>query len=88
MTTTYSAQSLPDNDNIPDNPYAWSIELNPGRPWFMSKGAMIAFYGQVQFQGVRGSDVEQYRQAGRQVIVEPPEFVSGELRTPFERARR
>jgi branched-chain amino acid transport system substrate-binding protein len=43
---------------------------------------------QVQFQGVRGSDVEQYRQPGRQVIVEPPELVSGELRVPFERARR
>ncbi|MBI0538999.1 branched-chain amino acid ABC transporter substrate-binding protein [Roseomonas sp. KE2513] len=43
---------------------------------------------QVQFQGVRGTDVEQYRQAGRQVIVEPPELVSGELRMPFERARR
>ena len=43
---------------------------------------------QVQFQGVRGNDVEQFRQAGRQVIVEPPELVSGELRVPFERARR
>lgn len=43
---------------------------------------------QVQFQGVRGNDVEQYRQAGRQVIVEPPEYVSGELWLPFERARR
>ncbi len=43
---------------------------------------------QVQFQGVRGTDVEQYRQAGRQVIVEPPELASGELRLPFERARR
>lgn len=43
---------------------------------------------QVQFQGVVGTDVEQYRLQGRQVIVEPPELVSGELRVPFERARR
>jgi uncharacterized protein (AIM24 family) len=53
VTTIHTAQSLPDNDNVPDNPYAWSIEMSPGRPWFMSKGAMIAFYGQVQFQAVR-----------------------------------
>lgn len=43
---------------------------------------------QVQFQGVRGTDVEQFRQPGRQVIVEPPALVSGELRMPFERSRR
>ncbi|QYU66680.1 amino acid ABC transporter substrate-binding protein [Leptolyngbya sp. 15MV] len=43
---------------------------------------------QVQFQGVRGNDVEQFRQVGRQVIVEPPELASGELRVPFERSRR
>ena len=43
---------------------------------------------QVQFQGVRGTDVEQFRQAGRQVIVEPEGLASGQLRTPFERSRR
>jgi branched-chain amino acid transport system substrate-binding protein len=43
---------------------------------------------QVQFQGVRGTDVEQFRQPGRQVIVEPEGLVSGQLRTPFERSRR
>lgn len=43
---------------------------------------------QVQFQGVRGSDVEQFRQPGRQVIVEPEGLASGQLRTPFERSRR
>lgn len=53
MTTIHTAASLPDNDHVPDNPYTWSLLMEPGRPWFMSKGAMIAFYGQVTFQAVR-----------------------------------
>ena len=44
--------SLPNNDNVPDNPYAYSIEVT--EPWFMSKGAMIAFYGNLTFHSVRG----------------------------------
>ena len=42
---------------------------------------------QVQFQGVVDKNVEQFRNAGRQVIVEPPELASGTLRMPFEKAR-
>lgn len=45
---TWDAQSLPANDNV--NAYAFSIDLN-GR-WFVSKGAMIAYYGNVNFDGV------------------------------------
>lgn len=42
---------------------------------------------QVQFQGVKGTDLDQFRRAGRQVIVEPPALKSGTLVTPFEKAR-
>lgn len=47
----HTAGSLPESDNVPDNPYAYSLEIT--QPWFMSKGAMIAFYGSLQFVAVR-----------------------------------
>jgi len=37
----------------------------------------------VQYQGVVGNDIEQFKQAGKQVILYPPRFKSGELKTPF-----
>lgn len=45
---TYDVHTLPSDDNV--NAYAFSIEL-AGR-WFVSKGAMIAYYGNVNFDGV------------------------------------
>lgn len=44
----YNAQTLPDNDNV--NEYAFSVNLQG--EWFLSKGAMIAYYGNVTFEGV------------------------------------
>jgi branched-chain amino acid transport system substrate-binding protein len=38
----------------------------------------------VQYRGVQGNDVEQFKQPGKQVIVHPPKYQSGELVTPFE----
>jgi uncharacterized protein (AIM24 family) len=40
--------TLPSDDNV--NPYAWCIDL--AGEWFMSKGAMIAYYGNVTFDAV------------------------------------
>ena len=37
----------------------------------------------VQYQGIVGNDVEQFKQAGKQVIVYPPKFKSGEVKYPF-----
>jgi uncharacterized protein (AIM24 family) len=45
---TLDVQSLPDDDNV--NPYVFCITLNG--EWFMSKGAMLAYYGNVQFDAV------------------------------------
>lgn len=42
---------------------------------------------QVQFQDLRDKDLKQFKGAGRQVIVDPPELASGTLRKPFEKAR-
>lgn len=47
-STTYDPASLPSNDNI--NDYAFSIDLNG--EWFTSRGAMIAYYGTIDFAGV------------------------------------
>lgn len=40
-----------------------------------------------QFQGVDDSGLEQFRQAGKQVVVNPPDYKSGEL-IPFADARK
>lgn len=48
MVATFNQQTLPDNDNV--NTYAFSIALQGS--WFVSKGAMIAYYGNVRFEAV------------------------------------
>jgi branched-chain amino acid transport system substrate-binding protein len=40
----------------------------------------------VQFQGISGSDLGQFKDWSRQVVVYPPEYASGKLIYPFERA--
>ena len=37
----------------------------------------------VQYQGVVGNDVNQFRQVGRQVILYPPQFKSGDFKYPY-----
>ncbi|MGD9958677.1 AIM24 family protein [Nocardioides sp.] len=44
----YNAQTLPVDDNV--NHYAFSIDLHG--EWFLTKGAMIAHYGNIDFSGV------------------------------------
>ena len=38
----------------------------------------------VQYQNVVGNDVEQFKQAGKQVIVYPKTFKSGDVKSPFD----
>jgi branched-chain amino acid transport system substrate-binding protein len=42
----------------------------------------------IQFRGVVDKDVEQFRRPGKQVILAPAQFKSGDLAHPFEKARR
>lgn len=44
MTEILNPYTLPVNDNIVGNDYAFCVEVGAA-PWFMSKGAMIAYYG-------------------------------------------
>jgi branched-chain amino acid transport system substrate-binding protein len=38
---------------------------------------------QVQFQGISGHGIEQFRDGSRQIVVSPPNFASGDLRFPY-----
>jgi branched-chain amino acid transport system substrate-binding protein len=39
----------------------------------------------VQFQNLKGNGLEQFMQTGKEVILSPPAYKSGELRSPFEK---
>jgi branched-chain amino acid transport system substrate-binding protein len=38
----------------------------------------------VQYRGIQGNDLEQFMQPGKEVILYPPQFRSGDLKVPFE----
>ena len=40
----------------------------------------------VQYQNIRGNDLEQFKRAGTQVILYPERYRSGSLRSPFPAA--
>ena len=42
----------------------------------------------VQYQNVVGNDVEQFKQPGKQVIVYPKQFKSGDVKSPFDTTKR
>lgn len=46
--TTYTAAGLPDDDNV--NPYVFCVAL--AGEWFVTRGAMLAYYGNVRFEAV------------------------------------
>jgi branched-chain amino acid transport system substrate-binding protein len=41
-----------------------------------------------QFRGVADKNVDQFRQPGKQVVLYPPEFKTGEVMGPFEKVRK
>jgi branched-chain amino acid transport system substrate-binding protein len=40
----------------------------------------------IQYRGIQGNDVEQFKQPGKEVILYPPQYKSAELLVPFEPA--
>ena len=42
---------------------------------------------QVQFQGIKGNDLEQFKKAGTQVILFPNDLASGKLQFPYSEGR-
>ncbi|MGE7434699.1 AIM24 family protein [Kitasatospora sp. NPDC001175] len=51
----YDPHTLPVNDNV--NPYAFSVDLNG--PYYLQKGKMIAYYGDVRFSGIGRGVLDQ-----------------------------
>jgi uncharacterized protein (AIM24 family) len=47
--TVYDPMTLPSDDNV--NNYTFCVELK-GSQWFLQKGKMIAYYGQMDFNGI------------------------------------
>jgi uncharacterized protein (AIM24 family) len=45
----FDPMTLPSNDNV--NKYTFCVELR-GDQWFLQKGKMIAYYGQIDFDGI------------------------------------
>ncbi|MFJ1704219.1 AIM24 family protein [Kitasatospora sp. NPDC088346] len=53
--TVHDAHSLPANDNV--NPYAFSVDLNGA--YYLQKGKMIAYYGDMRFSGIGRGAIDQ-----------------------------
>ena len=42
----------------------------------------------IQFRGIVDKNVDQFRQPGKQVVLHPPQFKTGEPVTPLDNARK
>ncbi|MET8624970.1 AIM24 family protein [Kitasatospora sp. NPDC004669] len=51
----YDAYTLPANDNV--NPYAFAVDLNGS--YFLQKGKMVAYYGDITFRGVGAGMIDR-----------------------------
>ena len=41
-----------------------------------------------QFTGIKDRDIEQFRLPGKQVILAPDKYKTGQLKYPYEKARK
>ena len=37
----------------------------------------------VQYQNIKGNDLEQFRTIGHEVVFDPPEYKTGDVKAPF-----
>jgi branched-chain amino acid transport system substrate-binding protein len=58
------------------------VKFGPDGEWAQHQTVTI------QFQNIKGGDVEQFRQAGKQVVIWPDKFKSGNLIYPYSAARK
>jgi len=42
----------------------------------------------VQYRGIKGNDLEQFRKPGPAAIISPAELKSGDLVTPYQEAKK
>jgi len=57
------------------------VRFAPNGEWSQSRVL------QVQYQGIKGNDLDQFKRPGTQVIVWPPQVRSGEFKYPLQEAR-
>ena len=57
------------------------VEYAPNGEW---KNPRVLW---VQYQNVKGNGLEQFKRAGTQVIIHPPELASGKLQFPYAEGR-
>lgn len=57
------------------------ISYNKDGEWAKSRMLMI------QFRGIKDKNLEQWREPGKQVVLYPPQYKTGEAVMPFEKAR-
>ena len=77
-----------DNRKLADYLHQASFETVVGPVKFAANGEFARSHVlQVQFQGIQGNGLDQFKRAGTQVIVWPPELASGKLRYPLQDAR-
>jgi branched-chain amino acid transport system substrate-binding protein len=82
-----ATKSLDDNklaDYIRSNTFKTvlgDIKFGKGGEWAESRVL------QVQFQNVKGNDIGQFKEMTTQIVVSPPEYASGQMIYPYEKAR-
>ena len=57
------------------------VRFGPQGEWAQSRVL------QVQFQGIKGNELGQFRDVSTQVVVTPTEYKSGEVIYPYEKAK-
>ena len=77
-----------DNKKLADYLHSATFETVVGDVKFAANGEWARSHVlQVQFQGITGNGLDQFKRPGTQVIVWPPEVKSGALRYPLQDAR-
>jgi branched-chain amino acid transport system substrate-binding protein len=59
-------------------PISWAADVERARP----------AVPMIQFRGIVDNNVDQFRQPGKQVVLHPPQFKTGEPITPLDKARK
>jgi branched-chain amino acid transport system substrate-binding protein len=57
------------------------ISYNKDGEWAQSRMLMI------QFRGIKDKNLEQWREPGKQVVLYPPQYKTGDAVMPFDKAR-
>lgn len=58
------------------------IKFSPSGEWAEPRLLLV------QYRGISGNDVEQFKQPGKQIVIYPPKYKSGDLVEPFDTTRR